>query len=63
MGSAATRAKNKYNLKTYDRISLIVPRGEKEKIRQAAAEQGISMCQYVYAAILGQMQEDGHGKD
>lgn len=63
MGKAATRAKNKYNAKTYDRISLIVPRGEKEKIRQAAAEQGISMCQYVYAAILGQMQEDGHGKD
>ena len=62
MGSAATRAKNKYNAKTYDRISLIVPRGEKEKIRQAAAEQGISMCQYVYAAILDRMQEDGYGK-
>lgn len=62
MGKAATRAKNKYNAKTYDRISLIVPRGEKEKIRQAAAEQGISMCQYVYAAILERMQEGKHEK-
>ena len=31
MGTAATKAKNKYNAENYERISLSVPKGTKEK--------------------------------
>lgn len=30
MGNSSTKAKNKYNAKSYDRIGLVLPKGEKE---------------------------------
>lgn len=40
---AKIRANNKYNSKTYDRISLVVPKGYKEKIQTYALEHGESI--------------------
>ena len=37
MGKAATKAQNKYIAKKYDRIPLVVPKGNKEKIQAYAA--------------------------
>ena len=36
--SSATKAKNKYKSKTYDRIELIVPKGKKDLIKAHANE-------------------------
>lgn len=32
MGNSATKAKNKYNAKAYDRINYAVPKGKKKNI-------------------------------
>lgn len=51
-GTAATKAKNKYNAKAYDQFRVLVPKGEREKIDQAAKEQGYkSRNEFVIAAI------------
>ena len=39
-GTAATKAKNKYNAKAYDQFLVTVPAGEKAEIDKAAKEQG-----------------------
>lgn len=52
IGTAATRAKNKYNEKNYDRISVIVPIGEKEKISRIAKTLGYkSTNEFIVSAI------------
>lgn len=55
MGKASTRAKNKYNRKAYDRINIMVPRGDRDVIRAVAEMNGMSMNEYisrlVYRAI------------
>lgn len=56
MGKASTRATNKYNKKAYDRISLVVPKGEREKIRKAAEAEGESVNRYVSRAIAARME-------
>lgn len=47
MGNPATKAKNKYNLKTYERIVLQVKKGDKEKVTKRAAELGKSVNAYI----------------
>lgn len=55
MGNAATKAKNKYNDSNYDRISLFVPKGEKDNLKQFIAETQCaeSMNQFIVDAIAG----------
>lgn len=36
MGKPATRAKNKYNARNYDRLNINVPQGDRELIRMVA---------------------------
>ncbi len=51
-GKPSTRAKNKYNEKNYDRIQVIVPIGEKDKIAKIAKAQGYkSTNEFVVNAI------------
>lgn len=51
-GKPSTRAKNKYNAKTYDQFLVTVPAGEKAEIDKAAEEQGYkSRNEFVVAAI------------
>lgn len=40
MGNASTRAKNKYNEKAYDRVSVVVPKGKKEDYTELAKKLG-----------------------
>ena len=51
-GKASTRAKNKYNAKTYDQFLVTVPAGQKEIINTAAKEQGYnSRNEFIVKAI------------
>lgn len=50
-GTAATRAKNKYAAKSYDRIALVVKKGRKEELQAHAAAQGKSLNAFINEAI------------
>ena len=51
MGTARTRANNKYNKKAYDRILVTIPKGDKEKLKAAADAQGVSVNALIVAEI------------
>lgn len=59
MGKASTKAKNKYNAENYERISLNVPKGEKDKIREHAESKGESVNGFINRAINETMERDG----
>ena len=46
---------NEYNKQNYDRISLMLPKGKKKLIQQAAKVQGISTNQFINAQIDKQL--------
>lgn len=52
-----TRATNKYHKKAYDRINLIVKKGEKEIIKTRADQLGKSVNQYISDLIRKDMGE------
>lgn len=58
MGTARTKANNKWNAKAYDRINLTVPKGKKETISNAAKDAGQSVNAYINQAIDERMQKD-----
>ena len=58
MGTARTRAQNKYIAKAYDRINLIVPKGEKENIKTHAESNGESLNSFINRAIDETMDRD-----
>ena len=59
MGTARTRANNKYTSKAYDRINLIVKKGEKTVIQEHAARfDGGSMNAFINRAISETMERD-----
>ena len=41
MGKTSSAAKNKYNAKTYDRITIIVPKGDKANIAAYADRKSV----------------------
>ena len=56
-GKASTRAKNKYNAKTYDQFLVTVPAGQNEIINTAAKEQGYnSRNEFIVKAINENIQ-------
>ena len=58
MGTAQTRAQNKYINKVYDRINLVVDKGNKDKIKAHAAKQGESLNGFINRAIFETMERD-----
>lgn len=58
MAKAQTRASNKYAAKAYDRIALQVKKGEKDKIRAHAEQQGESLNGFINRAIETTMRLD-----
>lgn len=46
-----TEYKNQHRKNSYDRIDLIVPKGVKEKVRQAADGAGMSVSEYLYSLV------------
>lgn len=59
MGTARTRANNKWNAKAYDRINLTVPKGKRDTIGAAAQKAGQSVNAYINQAIDERMKKDG----
>ncbi len=43
-----TAYKNRHIKEHYDRINLVIPKGEKERIKAVAAEIGLSVNEYIY---------------
>ena len=58
--TTATKAKNKFNTKNYDRLYPFVKAGEKAKIEQAAKAAGQSLNDYVVTAIYQRMEREGY---
>ena len=59
MGTAATRAKNKYAKKNYDRIILLVPIGQKQKLAKYAQEKGYkSTSEFIKFAIKEKQERE-----
>lgn len=56
---ARIKANNRYNEKAYDRISIAIPKGKKEKIQACAAQMGKSLNAYVGEAVDEKMKRDG----
>lgn len=54
-GKTSNASKRKYNEKSYDRIYIIVPRGHKGTIENAAKAAGESVNLYTQKAILQRM--------
>lgn len=57
---AANKKWNDANLKDkYDRIQLVVPKGEKDVIKAAADQAGESVSAYIVAAVRERMEREG----
>jgi hypothetical protein len=50
-GTAATKAKNKYNAANYDRLSPFVRKGKKDRYRAAAEAAGYSLNEFMEKAM------------
>lgn len=57
-GKTSTASKAKYNAKTYDRINIAVPKGQKEEIKTHADSRGESVNGFIGRAINETMKRD-----
>lgn len=55
---AQKEATARYNKKAYDRINIIVKKGQRELIKAYAAKQGKSLNQFVLDAIEAEMNRE-----
>lgn len=61
MGTAATKAKNKYNAENYERISLVVDKGQKEIIKAHAERNGESLNGFINRIIIEALERGMEG--
>ena len=54
---AQKEATARYNKKAYDRIDVVVPKGQRQIIKDFAASQGKSLNRFICDAIDYQMQQ------
>lgn len=52
---AHVKASNKYNAKAYDRIALLVKKGQRDVIREHAERKGLSLNGYINKLISDDM--------
>ncbi len=52
---AQYKRQNEYNSKNYERVSLMLPFGEREKVRSAASAENMSLNAYIIEAIREKM--------
>jgi hypothetical protein len=55
MATPHTRAVARYNAKTYEQVKINVPKGWREKVKQAADEVNESMTKYIVKATENRM--------
>ena len=58
MGKTSSKVKDRYNAKAYDELKIRVPKGEKDKIKAHADNQGESLNGFVKRAIDETMKRD-----
>lgn len=58
MGKTSSTVKNRYNEKKYDRILIVIPKGQKATIEGAAKAARESVNRYIAGAILSRMGLD-----
>lgn len=51
----------KWDAANLDRISIAIPKGEKDLIKAAANQAGESVNAYIAAAVRQRMERDGYG--
>ena len=51
MGKTRSEVKNRWADKHYDRVTIIVPKGEKESWKEAARAEGKTLSEYVRDAV------------
>lgn len=61
MGTARTKANNKWNAKAYDRVNLTMPKGRKAEIQAYAEAHGESVNAFINRAINETMERDSSG--
>lgn len=54
----SSAVKNRYNAKAYDRITLIVKKGDKDIIKQRAAALGVSVNEYITKMIYSDLNRE-----
>ena len=62
MGTARTKANNKWNAKAYDRVNLVLKKDTsptKDEVQAAADAEGVSLNAYIVAAISQQLNKGG----
>ena len=60
---AQKEATARYNKKAYDRIDVVVPKGQREIIKAFAASQGKSLNRFICDAIERQMKQSEQNKE
>ena len=60
---AQKEATARYNKKAYDRIDVVVPKGQRDVIKAFAASQGKSLNRFICDAIEVQMLQDDQNKE
>lgn len=53
---------NKFNREQYDRINLVIPKGQKEAIQSAAKRRGESVNGFIWKLIQAELERDA-GQD
>ena len=61
-GKTSAKSKNDWIMKSYDRINLTVPKGDKDKIKAHAESRGESVNGFINRAIENQMEQDDGSK-
>ena len=56
----AVKYNNEYNAKKYDRITIVVPKGNKEIIQKVAKKNGESVNSFVIRLIEQELKRVGH---
>ena len=50
---------NQYNRENYDRVTVMLPKGDGAELKRIAAEMGISVGEYIRGAIKEKRERDG----
>lgn len=61
MGTARTKANNKWNAKAYDRVNLVLKKDTsptKAEVQAAADAEGVSLNAYIVAAISQKLNKE-----
>ena len=58
MSERKTKWQNDYIARTYDRVNLTIPKGQKETIKAHAEAQGESLNAFINRAITETMERD-----